>query len=52
MVYLFSAYLILWGITFGYIYSLNARQKRLQKELELVRETLPELAAEPPEAAR
>jgi CcmD family protein len=34
MFYLFSAFLILWAITFGYVFSLHTRQKRLQRELE------------------
>lgn len=34
MIYLFSAFLILWAITFGYVFSLHARQKRLQRELD------------------
>ena len=34
MVYLFSAYFVLWAITFGYLFSLGTRQKRLQQELE------------------
>ena len=34
MVYLFVGYLALWAITFGYVFSLGARQKRLQQELE------------------
>ena len=38
MGYLFSAYLILWGVTFGYLFMLGARQKRLERELELLRQ--------------
>lgn len=34
MTYLFAAYLVLWGITFAYVLSINARHKRLQRELE------------------
>ncbi len=33
MAYLFGAYLVLWAITFGYVFSMGARQKRLQQEL-------------------
>ncbi len=36
MAYLFAAYMILWAITFGYVFSIAARQKRLQRELELL----------------
>ena len=38
MGYLFGAYFVLWAITFGYIFSLGARQKRLQRDLERLRE--------------
>lgn len=38
MIYLFVAYFVLWAITFGYVFFLGARQKRLQRELELLRE--------------
>ena len=34
MVYLFGAYFVLWAVTFGYVFYLNARQKRVQQELE------------------
>jgi len=36
VVYLFAVYFVLWAITFGYVFSLGARQKRLQQELELL----------------
>lgn len=38
MIYLFSAYFVLWAITFGYLFFLGSRQKRLQEELETLRE--------------
>ena len=38
MAYLFAAYLVLWALTFGYVFSIAARQKRLQRELELLRQ--------------
>jgi len=38
LIYLFAVYFVLWAITFGYVFSLGARQKRLQRELELLRE--------------
>ena len=37
MAYLFAAFFILWAITFGYVFSIAARQKRLQRELESLR---------------
>jgi CcmD family protein len=39
MTYLFGAYLILWAITFGYVFSISARQKRLQRELERLQQS-------------
>ena len=39
MASVFGAYFVLWAITFGYLFSLTARQKRLQRELELLRES-------------
>ena len=39
MVYLFVGYLVLWALTFGYLYVLGSRQKQMQRDLErLVRE--------------
>ena len=38
MAYLFGAHLFLWAITFGYIFSIGARQKHLQQELQRLRE--------------
>jgi CcmD family protein len=38
MIYLFAVYFVLWAMTFGYVLSLGARQKRLQRELELLGE--------------
>ena len=37
MAYLFVAYLILWTLLFCYMYSLAARQKRIEAELEALR---------------
>jgi CcmD family protein len=36
MAYLFGAYFVLWGITFGYLFYLGSRQKQLQRDLELL----------------
>lgn len=38
MAYLFGAYFVLWAVTFGYLFTLGARQKQLQRELERLRE--------------
>jgi len=42
MIYLFAVYFVLWATTFGYVLSLGARQKRLQQELEILRENSPD----------
>jgi len=34
MVYLVGAYLVLWAILFGYVFSLPRRQRRLERELD------------------
>jgi CcmD family protein len=34
--YLAIAYLLLWGLTFGYVLSIVARQKRLERDLALL----------------
>jgi CcmD family protein len=36
MGYLAAAYAVFWGVTFVFIYSLVARQRKIQKELELL----------------
>jgi CcmD family protein len=33
MVYLFAAYFVLWSITFGYLFVLGGRQRRLEQRL-------------------
>ena len=38
MGYLFSAYLILWGVTFGYLFFLGNRQRQLEREVEALRQ--------------
>jgi CcmD family protein len=34
MVFLFVGYLVLWALTFGYLYILGSRQKQVQRDLE------------------
>ena len=34
--YLAIAYLVLWGLTFGYVFSIAARQKRLERDIVLL----------------
>ena len=38
--YLFAAYSIVWALVFGYILLLLGRQKRLQREIDSLKETL------------
>lgn len=38
MIYLFGAFFVLWAITFGYLYSIHSRQKRLESELDAIRD--------------
>jgi CcmD family protein len=37
MVYLFTAFLVLWSVTFGYLYILGGRQRQLSRELASLR---------------
>ncbi len=34
MLYLFVGYFVLWALTFGYLFVLGSRQKRLERDLE------------------
>lgn len=38
MVYLFAAYFVLWSITFGYLFVLGGRQRRLEQRLVALRD--------------
>jgi CcmD family protein len=38
VVYLFAAYFVLWSITFGYLFALGGRQRRLEQRLAALRE--------------
>ena len=38
--YLFAAYSIVWALVFGYILLLLGRQKRLQREIDSLKEAL------------
>lgn len=37
MVYLAGAYLVLWAILFGYVFSLHRRSRCLERELDALR---------------
>ncbi len=40
MTYLAAAYSVFWGVTFLYVFSIASRQKRLQREIDVLKETL------------
>jgi len=40
MVYLFAAYAVFWALTFVLLFSIASRQKRLEKEIEVLRSAL------------
>jgi CcmD family protein len=38
VVYLFAAYFVLWSVTFGYLFVLGGRQRRLEQRLAALRD--------------
>jgi CcmD family protein len=38
--YLFAAYTIIWAVIFGYLYLIQRKQRRLDREIELLKESL------------
>ncbi len=40
MTYLAAAYAVFWGVTFLYVFSIASRQRRLQREIDVLKETL------------
>jgi CcmD family protein len=40
MGYLFAAYSIIWAVVFGYVLYLYLRQRKLLREIELLKESL------------
>ena len=47
MGYLAAAYAVFWGVTFIFVYSLVARQRKIQKEMEILEQlTREEVKAE------
>lgn len=40
MTYLVAAYAVFWGVTFLYVFSIASRQRRLQREIDVLKETL------------
>ena len=40
--YLFAAYTVIWVVIFGYVISMFTRQRKLQRELDLLKEMFKE----------
>jgi CcmD family protein len=40
MGYLFAAYTLIWAVVFGYVFVLYLRQRRLLRDIELLKENL------------
>ena len=40
LTYLAAAYAVFWGLTFLYVFSIGSRQRRLQREVDALREML------------
>ncbi|MCL5263733.1 MAG: CcmD family protein [Chloroflexi bacterium] len=42
LVYVFAAYAVIWLLSFGYLHTIASRQKRLQREMEALKNVLTE----------
>ena len=40
MGYLFAAYTVIWAVVFGYVFVLYLRQRRLSRDIELLKQDL------------
>jgi CcmD family protein len=40
LAYLFAAYTIIWAVVFVYIFFIQRKQRRLQRQIELLRESV------------
>ena len=40
MSFLFAAYTIIWAAVFGYVFHLYRKQRKLQREINLLKETI------------
>ena len=40
MTYLAVAYAVFWGVTFLYVFSIASRQRRLQREIDVLKESV------------
>jgi len=43
MDYLFAAYLVIWGILAAYLFSIDSRERKLQKEIERLKQVVENL---------
>ena len=41
--FMFASYLIIWALAFGLVFSMWARSRRLERDLQAIRELLKEL---------
>ena len=40
MSFLFAAYTIIWAVVFGYMFHLYRKQRKLQREIDLIKKTI------------
>jgi len=43
MSFLFAAYTIIWVVVFGYVFYIYRKQRKLQKEIDLLKKTVDKL---------
>jgi CcmD family protein len=39
LTYLFAAYTIIWAVVFGYVFFMQRKQRRLQRQIDLLQES-------------
>jgi len=44
--YMFAGYLVIWALAFGFVFSMWARSRKLERDLEAVRQLVDELDRE------
>ena len=37
--YLFAAYTVIWAVVFGYVFFMQRKQRKLQRQIDLIRES-------------
>jgi CcmD family protein len=45
LAYLFAAYTIIWAVVFSYIFCMQRKQRRLQREIDLLQESADKLTS-------